>query len=63
MDRARVRLGREEVGGHRWKQFFDNLTEIVRRGGLSVRTCRSKASLGRCTPKNIALNTVVFLLE
>ena len=44
-------------------QFFDNLTEIVRRGVLSVRTCRSKASLGRYTPKNNALDTVLFLLE
>ena len=62
MDRARVRLGRGEVGSHRWDTIFQ-LTEIVHRGGLSVRTCRSKASLGRYTPKNNALNAVLFLLE
>ena len=37
--------------------------ENVRREVLSVRTYRSKASLGRYTPKNNALNAVLFLLE
>ena len=67
MDRARVRLGRGEVGGHRWYTIFASYridgTKIVRREVLSVRTCRSKASLGRYTPKDNALNTVFFLLE
>jgi hypothetical protein len=53
MDRVRVRFDRGEVGSHR----------CVRRGRLLVRTCRSKASLGRYTPKNNALNAVLFLLE
>jgi hypothetical protein len=63
MDRARVRLGRGEVGSQTrdGTQFFYD--KVVRRGRLLVRTCRSKASLGRYTPKNNALNAVLFLLE
>jgi hypothetical protein len=64
MDRARVRLGRGEVGSQTHvdgTQFFYD--KVVRRGRLLVRTCRSKASLGRYTPKNNALNAFLFLLE
>ena len=42
-------------------QFFYD--KVVRRGRLPVRTRLSKASLGRYTLKNNALNAVLFLLE
>ena len=53
-------LGRGEVVAIDGTQFS---LENVRREVLSVRTCWSKASLGRYTPKDNALNTVLFLLE
>ena len=61
MDRVRVRLAVERSVSTDETQFFYD--KVVRRGGLLVRTCRSKASLGCHTPKNNALNTILFLLE